>query len=38
MDKFHVFAARSCCDLDFQGSNPNVARDTATQYGDNFCE
>jgi len=32
------FAARSCCDLDLQGSDPNIARDTATQYGDHFCE
>jgi hypothetical protein len=32
------FAARSCCDLDLQGSDPNVARDTSSQYGDHFCE
>jgi len=34
----HDFAARSCCDLDLQGSDPNVARDTSSQYGDHFCE
>ena len=34
----HDFAARSCCDLDLQGSNPNVAPDTAPQYGDHFCK
>ena len=34
----HVFAARSCCDLDLQGSDPNLAHDIATQYGDHFCE
>jgi len=32
------FAARSCCDLELQGSNPNVARDTSSQYGDQFFE
>jgi len=26
------------CDLDFQGSDPNVVRDTSSQYGDHFCE
>ena len=34
----HDFASRSCCDLDLQGSHLNVARHTATQYGDHFCE
>jgi hypothetical protein len=34
----HDFAARSCCDLDLQGSNLNVACDTSSQYGDHFCE
>ena len=34
----HNFAARSCCDLDLQGSDPNVVRDTSSQYGDEFCE
>jgi len=34
----HDFAARSCCDLDLQGSDPNVVRDTSSQYGDHFCE
>jgi hypothetical protein len=29
---------RSCCDLDLQNSDPNVARDTSSQYGDDFCE
>jgi len=32
------FAARSCCDLDLQGSDQIVASNTASQYGDNFCE
>jgi len=30
------FAATSRCDLDLQGSVPNVARDTSSQYGDHF--
>jgi len=34
----HNFAARSCCDLDLRGIDPNVARDTLTQYGDHFCK
>ena len=34
----HDFAARSCCDLDLQGSNPNVKGDISSQYGDHFCE
>jgi hypothetical protein len=34
----HDFAARSCCDLDLQGSDPNIARDTSSQYGDHLCE
>jgi len=34
----HDFAARSFCDLDLQGSDPNVAWDTLSQYGDHFCE
>jgi len=34
----HDFAARSRCDLDLQGSDPNVWRDTSPQYGDHFCE
>jgi len=29
---------RSCCDLDLQGSSPNVARDMSSQNGDYFCE
>ena len=32
------FAARSCCDIDLQGSNQNVARDMSSQYSDRFCE
>ena len=28
----------SCCDLDLQGSGPNVARDTSSEYGDHFYE
>jgi len=34
----HDFAARSCCDLDLHGSDPNVARYTSSQYNDHFCE
>ena len=34
----HDFATRLRCDLDLQGSDPNVARDTSSQYGDYFCE
>jgi len=34
----HDCVARSCCDLDLQGSDPNVARDTSSPYGDHFCE
>jgi len=34
----HDFAARSCCDLDLQGSNTNIARDMLSQYGDDFCK
>jgi len=34
----HNLAARSCCDLDFQGRDPTFARDTSSQYGDHFCE
>jgi len=34
----HDFAARSCCDLGLQGSNPNIARDTLFQHGDQSCE
>jgi len=34
----HDFAARSCCDLDLQGSNPNVTRNMSFEYGDHFCE
>jgi len=34
----HDFAARSCCDLDLQGSDPNLACDTSSQYGDHLCE
>jgi len=32
----HDFAARSCCDLDLQGRDPNFARDTLSQYDDHF--
>jgi len=32
------FAARSCCDLDLQGSDQNVVRNMSSQYGDHFCE
>jgi hypothetical protein len=34
----HDFAARSCCDLDLQGSDHNVMGDELSQYGDQFCE
>jgi len=34
----HNFAARSCCDLDLQGSDPNVVCDTLSQYGEHFCK
>ena len=34
----HNFAANSRCDLDLQGSNPNLAHDTLSQYGGHFCE
>jgi len=34
----HDYAAGSCCDLDLQGSDPNVARDALSHYGDHFCE
>ena len=39
MTKFwagHDYSDRSCCDLDLQGSNPNVAGGTSSQYGDHF--
>jgi len=32
------FAARSCCDLDLQGSDPNLAGNTSSQCGDNLRE
>ena len=35
---WHVFAARSCCDLDLQGSDPIVVRDRSSQYGNQFCK
>jgi len=34
----HVFAARLCCDIDLQCSDPNLAGDTSSQYGDHYCE
>ena len=34
----HDFDARSRCDLDLQGRDTNVARDTFSQHGDHFCE
>jgi len=34
----HDFATRSCCDLDIQGSYPNLACDTSSHYGDHICE
>ena len=34
----HDFAARLCCDLDFKGSDQNIACDMSSQYGDHFCE
>jgi len=41
MSKFwagHDFAARSCCDLDLQGSDQNDTRDMSSKYGDHLCE
>ena len=35
---WHVFAARSCCDLDLQVSDPIVVRDRSSQYGGHFCK
>ena len=32
------FDERSCCDLDSQGSDPNVARDTSSQYDNHSYE
>jgi len=34
----HDFAARSRCDLDLQGRDPNVARDTSSQHGGHICK
>jgi len=34
----NYFAARSYCDLDLQGCDSNVVRDTLSQYGDHSCE
>jgi len=34
----HEFTARSRCDLDLQGRDPNVARDTLSQHGGHFCK
>ena len=34
----HDIAARSCCDLDIHSSDPNLAGNTLSQYGDHFCE
>ena len=34
----HDFSARAYCDLDLQGSDQIVARDTSSQYCDHFCE
>jgi len=34
----HDYYDRSCCDLDLQGSSPNVAPDMFSQNGDHFCE
>jgi len=31
------FCFKVMCDLDFQGRDPNVARDTSSHYGDHFC-
>ena len=32
------FAARSFCDLELQGSDPNLARELSPQYGAHFFE
>jgi len=29
---------KSYCDLDLQGRDPNVVRDTSSQHGDHLCE
>ena len=34
----HNFASMSCCDLDLQCSDPNIALDMSPQYGNHFCE
>jgi len=34
----HNFAARVCCDLNLQGSNPNFMRNMSSQYGDHLYE
>jgi hypothetical protein len=34
----HSLKTRSSCDLDLQGSDPNVAHDTSSQYGNHFSE
>jgi len=34
----HDFAVRSCCDLDIQDSNQNVAHNMSSHYGDHFSE
>jgi len=34
----HVFATRSCCDLDLQRIDSNVVRDTSPLYVDHFCK
>jgi len=34
----HEVSTRSCCDLDLQGSDLNVARDTLSRYVDHICE
>ena len=34
----HEFTARSRCDLDLQGRDTNVARDTSSQHGGHFCK
>ena len=35
---WHLFAARSCCDLDLQSSDPINVRDMSSQYGDHVCK
>jgi len=37
-DAPRVGTASSCSGINLQGSDPNVSRNTSSQYGDHFCE